>query len=184
MKNTMKRIGVIFAVVIMTVSLFSIISAAVSYPGHEDHYITFHGAVEATGCTDGKTGRAYCEACSIWIGESVIIPAPHYPSEWEIVGAVADCTYGYLMEKKCTQCDAVIDKKTVNEHDYKIYGIVQNYCDEVGTVTKICKVCARISYETLPAQLHSWGNDPDGDWEIIGEKTCTSDGLLRRYCKN
>lgn len=145
MKNTIKRIGMIFAVVIMTVSLFSIISTAVSYPGHEHHYITFHGAVEATGCTDGKTGRAYCEACSIWIGESVIIPAPHYPSEWEIVGTVTDCRYGYLMEKKCTQCGTIIETKTGN--------------------------------------LHSWGEDPDADWKVIQEPTCTVDGICRRGCE-
>ena len=84
-----------------------------------------------------------------------------------------------------TLCFSVVSIATGHTHtlgEWEIFNAVTD-CESGYRLVKKCTICETI-VETKLGNLHSWGEDPDADWKVIQEPTCTVDGIYRRACKN
>lgn len=82
-------------------------------------------------------------------------------------------------------CFSVVSIATGHTHtlgEWKIFSTVTD-CTDGYQMVKKCTICETI-VEIRTGNLHSWEEDPDADWEVIQERTCTVDGIYRRACKN
>lgn len=188
MNRNFKKIMALVLAVLTLASCFSVVSfaAATPCPGGADHYTFVQTeAKAATTCVDGTTEGVWCKACGKWVTAPQTIPATHIKGDWTIKGTVSNCTNGYYIEKKCTQCPYVFETKYVAEHTYDITDKIEHpQCDVVGTAHKRCSVCGDKVTQPIEAKLHSWGNNTEIGWSVAVPGTCTIDTIETRKCAN
>ncbi len=140
-------------------------------------------AVAATCTTAGYTGDTYCTDCGALVIKGEIIPATgHTFGEWVVV-TEATCTTDGLKTHTCTVCDYTeteVIAATGIHVNTEVKGAVAATCTTDGyTGDTYCTDCGALvtKSEVIPATGHTFG-----EWTVITEATCTTDGLQSHTC--
>ncbi|MBR2413801.1 MAG: hypothetical protein IKB13_04810 [Clostridia bacterium] len=149
-----------------------------------EHTVVNDPAVEATCSSTGLTEGAHCGVCGeVFIEQKMVTKKAH---EWNLENTTvvkeATCLPG-LEETKCKNCEAVGQRSlpAVQEHThYEQIAATPATCTTDGcTQHVVCFVCETVLLqgEVLPATGHDWMEN------VHKQPTCTTDGLIDRYCK-
>lgn len=86
-----------------------------------------------------------------------------------------ECNSEYEIYKECTECEEVLERKTLTkEHEYKQTKL-ESTCTKEGYIEITCKNCDYNEHQTLNKKEHNIK-------ETILESTCTKEGYVEEKC--
>lgn len=133
---------------------------------------------EATCTTDGLKEHE-CSECHKKEQETIPALKHDYRTEWT-EDVAPTCTTEGKKSHHCTRCDAVTDVTTVPVlgHQWR----EDHRTGNCGVAGEIHYVCERDPSHTKTEHVEATGNHTWGEWTIVTEATCTSNGSKEREC--
>ena len=139
---------------------------------------TYTSVVVEPTCENGGYTEYTCTECGHRYRDDMTEALGHEFGQW-IEVEEAGCETGGIEQRDCTRCEHVEVRVTDPAgHDFK-ETVVDPTCEGMGYTIFECKVCnAKHEGDFVQATGHTFGQ-----WQQIGELSCTEKGAERRDCE-